>query len=130
MYQLQIAFNEVDEKKNILGSLKSMIKEQIENREDYKKIVDDLDAVKTKKKQLEAKVKQENEEDVRKILELEQDIKEENKKVSDLALIDYLAGKKIEVTDKKGNILEPKLSVRLIKSGKKIKKDLPEMYQR
>lgn len=115
--QLQLVFNEVDEKRNKLAILKRSLKDQLESLADYQSITDELEVLNQKKKQLIANVMSDNKKEVEEIDKLTLDLKSQKQLISDVALKDYLAGKKIEIVKPDGAIMEPVFSVKFVKTG-------------
>lgn len=114
--QLQLAFNQADEKRNKLAVLKGELKDQLEGMPAYKKIADELEILNEKKKGIIAAVMGDNQKEVDEIEKLTADLKDQKQLISDVALNDFLAGKKVEVIRADGSILEPVFSVKFVKT--------------
>lgn len=115
--QLQLVFNEADEKRNKLAILKRSLKDQLEGLAAFKEITDQLEVLNQKKKQLVASVMDDNQKEIEEIDKLTLDLKDQKQLVSDVALKDYLAGNKVELVKEDGHILEPIFSVKFRKTG-------------
>ena len=115
--QLQLVYTKADEQKNQLAILKHSIKDQLESLAEFKEIADKLEVLNQKKKHLIASVLEDNKKDVEKIESLTLDLKSQKQLISDVALKDYLDGKKVEVVKADGAILEPVFSVKFVKTG-------------
>lgn len=129
MVQLQLVYTKADEQKNQLAILKHSIKDQLESLQEYQEVIEDLEALRLKKKKIIENVLADNKKDVDEIDRLTLDLKSQKQLISDVALKDYLEGRKVEVVKADGAILEPIFSVKFKKTGeykKPEKKPLPE----
>ena len=120
--QLQLVFNEADEKRNNLAILKRGIKDQLESLTNFSEITDQLQKWQQKKKELIESVMNDNKADIEKIESLELELKSQKQMISDIALRDYLNGDKIEIVKPDGAIMEPVFTVKFRKTGE-YKKD-------
>ncbi|PKM88419.1 hypothetical protein CVU83_01765 [Candidatus Falkowbacteria bacterium HGW-Falkowbacteria-2] len=128
--QLQLVYTKADEQRNQLAILKHSIKDQLESLQEYQEVIEDLEALRLKKKKIIENVLADNKKDVDEIDRLTLDLKSQKQLISDVALKDYLDGKKVEVVKANGAILEPVFSVKFIKTGEYIKPEKTPIPER
>ncbi len=108
---LQNLYNEIQEKKNERKIIKASIKDHYDNSSHWRKIKEELDEIKEKKKAYDLSVKEAYEKDFEKIYELSDDIKADEDLLSDLSFQELLQNNKVEIKDGNGNEYEPVIKV-------------------
>lgn len=116
MSNLQETFDRVQKLKKEAKELKSMYKDALKNSSEYQKICEQINELKGKKKQIEAKVKEEFSSELDKLEVIENEIKNDSQVLSDIAMTKVAKGEKIEVKDEYNNQYEPLFKVNFKKS--------------
>ena len=113
--QLQLVFDKASEKKNKLALLKNSIKQEIEDYPPYVIVQEEIKKLQEKRKGIIENVLSDKKKTVEEIDVLKCDLESDKIMISDLAIANYLKGKKVEVKDAAGNILVPIFSVKFVK---------------
>jgi hypothetical protein len=111
-----MAFNAADLKRNRITELKAIIKDQLDQKQEWHELKTEELAVRDKKKRIVDCVLADSKSEVDEINSLTLDLKNQNQLICDVALKDYLAGESITIKDKYGNELEPVFSVKFKKA--------------
>lgn len=117
MENLQEIFNRIQETKKDLKGIKSTYRDVLANTHAYQEIIEDLDKLKAKKKQIEEELKKDSATDFAKMETLSLDIKTDQELLSDLSLNKIVAGEQLEVVDGQQQRYEPVITVRFKKAG-------------
>jgi len=115
--QLQLVFSKTDEKKNDLAILKRQVKDDLEAMVEYQELLKQEEKIRQKKRDIINAFNSNNKDLIDKISLIKVDLDSQKQLLSDVAIKEYLAGKTIQITDKKGFILEPVFSVKFKKTG-------------
>lgn len=116
MPKIEEIFNRMQEAKKEQRSIKSMYKDALFSSPDYKKILDDYNDLKRKKKQIEAGIQEEFGADFQKLDEIKLDLETDKELLSDMALNKYVKGESVEIVDQYDNKYEPIFSVKFRKT--------------
>ena len=111
---LQSVFNRVQTKKKSLGELRKSYKDALETTPGYKKVVEDMQALREQKKTYENSVKEQFADEME---TLKVDITSDQEMMSDIALTKMVKGESVDVTDKYDSSYEPVFSVKFKKLG-------------
>ncbi len=114
---LQEVFNRIQVTKKDLKEIKGTYRDVLKGMQAYQDIVDDLDKLKAKKKQVEQEIKNDSATDFAKMETLSLDIKTDQELLSDLSFNKIVAGEQLEVVDGEQNRYEPVITVRFKKTG-------------
>lgn len=117
MAQLQEIFDRIKETKAEQKILKEGYKNALENHTSYKNVIEDLDKLKQKKKDIEEDIKLEMKSDFEKLDRIKLDLADDKMMLSDIAINVLMSGKTVEVNDEYGNRYEPEFSVKFKKAG-------------
>jgi hypothetical protein len=117
MSQIQEIFDRIQKFKNERKELKAMYQDALKNSPEYQKVIDEMRELKDRKKQIEAKVKEEFAKELDKIEVLNNEIMNDKQVLSDAVLSKMLKGENIEIKDEYEIEYEPKFSVEFKKSS-------------
>ncbi len=113
---IQDVFNRIQDKKRETRSIKLLYRDAIESSGEYRELLEKLEQLKARKKQLEAQAWEEvGAKDKFETIKL--DIKQDREMLSDLALSTLMKGETVKVTDPDNNEYEPAFSVRFKKAN-------------
>ncbi len=115
MSKLNEVFNRLQEQQKKQRELKKMYREALAVNGSYQVAVDELEALKIKKKQIEASVKADLKEEFDKLEGLKLNIAGDKQMLSDIALTQLTKGEPVKVTDENQVEYEPLFSVRFQK---------------
>lgn len=116
MNDLQAVFNRIKETKRKQKQIRDMYKDSLATHQEYQEVLEKLDELKTRKKQIETIVQSEMEEDYRKLDAYKMHVKTDNELLSDLAINQLMSGETVEVVDENEQKYEPQFSVRFKKA--------------
>jgi hypothetical protein len=114
--ELPVVFKRIQDKKKEQRELKAMFRDALTNSGDYQKVVQELDDLKIKKKQIEASVKADFKEEFDKLEGIKLNIAGDNQLLSDLALTQFVSGDLIRLVDENKVEYEPIFTVRFKKA--------------
>ncbi len=114
---LQEIFDRMQVTKKDLKEIKGTYRDVLKGLQAYQDVVDELDKLKAKKKQMEEELKNDSATDFAKMETLSLDIKTDQELLSDLSFNKIVAGEQIEVVDGQQNRYEPVITVRFKKTG-------------
>lgn len=114
---LQEIFNRIQVTKKDLKEIKGTYRDVLKNTQAYQDILDDLEKLRAKKKQIEQELRNDSATDFAKMETLSLDIKSDLELLSDLSFNKLIAGEQLEVVDGEQNRYEPVISVRFKKTG-------------
>lgn len=121
MKTIQEVFDRLSEIKKQQKDCKSAYKDALDNSDNYRKVAEDLKALREKKKQLETIAQQELGDQYRKIEDLDLELKGQKEMLNDVAITSLMKGDTVEVKDQYGNAYEPVWSVSFKKNMSKTK---------
>lgn len=116
MQNLQEIFNRVRETKEEQKEIRKMYKDALNASQEYKEIVEKLEGLRNKKKQIETELKEDSMNDFKKLDALRMHVQTDMEMISDMALNKLMSGETVEVVDADNNRYEPLFSVRFKKA--------------
>lgn len=116
MNDLQTVFARIKETKRKQKELKAAYKDELSSNQEYQNLLEKLDALKVRKKQIENETKHAMESDFQKIDAYRLHISNDNELMSDLALNQLMAGETVELVDENDQKYEPVFTVRFKKA--------------
>lgn len=116
MPNVQEVFNRIKETKRKAKEIKRMYKDSLESSMEYRDVLDKLEALKARKKQIETQVKEESSGEFAKLDAYKMHVKTDNELLSDLALNTLMSGETVEVKDENDEAYEPVFTVRFKKA--------------
>lgn len=114
--ELPAVFKRIQDKKKEQRELKTMYRDALSVNGEYQKILEELEDLKIKKKQLEASVKADFKEEFDKLEGLKLNIASDNQLLSDLALNQFVSGELTKLVDENQVEYEPIFTVRFKKA--------------
>ena len=121
MNNVQEVFDRISQIKKEQKSCKGAYKDALDNSDNYRKITEQLKALREKKKQSETIIKQELGAQYQKIEDLDLEMKSHKEMLSDTAITTLMKGDTVEVKDEYGNVYEPVWTVKFKKNMSKSK---------
>ncbi len=116
MQNIQEVFNRIEEKKRESRSIKLQYRDALESSGEYREILEKLEQLRARKKQLEAIAWSEvGSKDKYETTKLH--IKEDKETLNDIALSTLMKGETVKVVDRDNNEYEPLFSVRFKKAN-------------
>lgn len=116
MNDLQEVFNRIKETRTKAREIRKMYKDSLTAHQEYQEIVEKLEALKIRKKQIETEIKTDQQADFQKLDAYKMHVKNDTEMLSDLALNKLMAGETVEVTDEAGGKYEPLFTVKFKKA--------------
>lgn len=116
MPNVQEVFNRIKDTKRKAKEIKRMYKDSLEASFEYREVLEKLEAIKARKKQLELQIQEESAGEFAKLDAYKMHIKTDNELLSDLALNSLVAGEAVEVKDENEEAYEPVFTVRFKKA--------------
>ncbi len=116
MQDLQAVFNRIRETKLKQKELRKMYKDALSASAEYNDIVEKLENLKIKKKQIETELKEDALNDFKQMDAYRMHVKTDMELLSDLAINKLMAGETVEIKDVDDNRYEPQFSVRFKKA--------------
>ena len=113
---LQEVFNRIRETKVKQKEIRQMYKDALEASHEYQEILNKLDVLKARKKQIETELKNDNANNFKQLDAYKMHVKTDMEMLSDLALNKLMAGETVEVKDEDDQRYEPQFSVRFKKA--------------
>jgi len=117
MEKLQTVFDRMQKRRKELKEIKKVYKDGLDNDTRYNNIIEDINNLRAKKKQIELEVQEHLGETYMKIEELRDDIATDQQMMSDIAMNLLMDGKTVEATDEYNNRYEPEFRVMLRKTN-------------
>ncbi len=114
--ELPAVFKRIQDKKKEQRDLKAMYRDALSVNGEYQKVLEDLEDLKIKKKQIEACVKADFKEEFDKLEGLKLNIASDNQLLSDIALNQFISGELTKLVDENQVEYEPIFTVRFKKS--------------
>lgn len=116
MSNVQEVFNRIKDTKRKAKEIKRMYKDSLEASFEYREVLEKLEALKARKKQLETQIKEESAGEFAKLDAYKMHIKNDNELLSDIALNTLMAGETVQVKDENDEEYEPVFTVRFKKA--------------
>ena len=116
MNDLQEVFNRIRETRNKAKEIRKMYKDSLIANQEYQQLVEKLDNLKLRKKQIELEIKNDQQADFQKLDAYKVHVKNDIEMLSDLALNKLVSGETVEVIDEDNNKYEPLFTVKFKKS--------------
>lgn len=121
MQNIQDIFTRIKQTKTKAKQVKKMYKDALESNTAYREVLEKLDALKLKKKEIETITKETSQGEFQKLDAYKMNIQQDNELLSDLALNHLMSGQTVTVKDEQEDEYEPVFTVRF-KKAKVIKK--------
>lgn len=115
MTDVQQIFNKIKERQKEQKTLKQIYKDVLANSQEYQNILEELNTLKAKKKQIEEVLKSELRSEIEQLNSIKVDIDSEKEILSQATLTKILKGEAVELIDENNNKYEPIFSVRFRK---------------
>lgn len=112
---LQEVFKRIQEKKKEQSELKKMYRDALSINGEYQEVLEELEALKLKKKKIEAGVQSDFKEEFDKLEGLKLNIAGDNQMLSDIALTQLTSGETVKIVDDNKTEYEPIFTVRFKK---------------
>lgn len=116
MNDLQEVFNRIRETKSKAREITKIYKDELISNQEYQQVVEKLDTLKIRKKQIEAQVQEDMKGDFDKLDAHKMHIKNDKELLSDLALNKLVSGETVEVLDEGGDKCDPLFNVKFKKA--------------
>jgi hypothetical protein len=116
MRNIQEIFDRIQEKKREMREMTASMRDALHNMPEYQEVLEEMDKVKTKKKQIENSIKGESMASAVKMDTLKLGIKADIETLSDIALNNLVKGEPVKVTDENQNSYDPIFTVRFQKT--------------
>ena len=116
MQKIQDVYNRIQEKKKERKKIKALFKEAQEGNTALREVKEQLDALKAKKKSLEAEINSEFSHEQNELEGLDKDIKDDQQMMDDIAITMYSQGEPIRFKDENDEEYEPVFSVKYRKA--------------
>ena len=115
MANLQEIFNRLQKTKKEQKEIKAMYRDALKNSNGLQAVLDEINTLKGKKKQIENGIQDDFRVEFDKLDVLKADIENDSMLLSDAALSEYLKGKGVEIIDEYENKYEPIFKVQFKK---------------
>ena len=115
MQQLQLFFDRTLKTQQEMKELKLMLKDALANSQEHKIIIEDMKALRERRKKIENVIKEDFSGEVNKLDTLKLDLENDKLLMSDSALNQLVNGEQVIVKDKNGIEFEPIFSVKFKK---------------
>lgn len=116
MSNLQEVFNRIRETRSKAKEVRKIFKDTLTANQEYQNIVDQLNVLKAKKKQIENEVREDTLANFRQLDAYRMHVKNDMELLSDLAINQLMAGETVEVTDDDSQRYEPVFTVKFKKA--------------
>ena len=117
MQDIQEVFARIQENKKQQKEIKAMYRDGIDNTPGYKEIVEEMKALREKKKRIETTVREAMAGDITRMEDLKIDIDSDQELLTDIAVTKLMKGESISVSDEHDNEYEPLFSVKFKKAS-------------
>jgi DNA polymerase III delta prime subunit len=124
MPNVQEVFDRIKDTKRKAKEIKRMYKDALESSGEYRDVLDKLETLKARKKQIETQVKEASLGEFKKLDAYKMHVKTDNELLSDLALNSLTSGETVVVKDENGEAYEPVFTVRF-KKGRLVQQQTP-----
>ncbi len=116
MNDLQEVFNRIRETRTKSKEIRKMYQDSLIANQEYQQVKEKFEELKTRKKQIEAQVKEDQMADFQKLDAYKMHVKNDLEMLSDLALNKLVSGETVEVVDEANNKYEPLFTVKFKKA--------------
>ncbi len=116
MNDLQEVFNRIRETRNKAKEIRKIYKDSLIAHQEYQEVVEKLDNLKLRKKQIELEIKTDQQAEFQKLDAYKMHVKNDIEMLSDLALNKLVSGETVEVVDEAGDKYEPLFTVKFKKA--------------
>lgn len=116
MNELTTVFSRIKETKKKQKEIREQYKDMLAQDNEYQELIEKLDALKARKKDIEAGVKAELQSEFQKLDAYKMHIQNDNELMSDLAINQLMSGETVELVDENDQKYEPIFSVRFKKA--------------
>lgn len=113
--QLEMVFKRIQDNKREQREIKKIYKDALSVNGEYQEVLEDLEALKLKKKKIEAAVQADFKEEFDKLESLKLNISSDNQMLSDIALTKLTKGETVGITDENKVEYEPLFTVKFKK---------------
>lgn len=117
MSKLQEIFDRIQNTKKEQREIRLMFKDALKNSNRYQEVLEQLETLRAKKKEVEAGVREEFSRELDKLEILKNDLLNDSQLLSDAAIAKVAKGEKLEITDANNTQYEPIFSVRFKKTS-------------
>ena len=117
MQNIQDIFNRIQETKKEQKHIRTVYKDLLESSAEYRELLEKLQTLKERKKQIENEARMELGKDADRIEVLKLDIKQDQEALSDIALTTLMNGETVKVVDRDNNEYEPVFTVKFKKGN-------------
>jgi hypothetical protein len=117
MQNIQDVFNRIQETKKEQRHIRAVYKDLLESSTEYRELLEKIQVLKERKKQLETEARAELGKDADRIEVLKRDVKQDQEMLSDIALSTLMQGQTIQVIDQDNNEYEPLFTVKFKKAN-------------
>lgn len=115
MQDIQDIFNRIQVKKGESKDLKTVLKDALDNSFEYQKLVEEINVLRRKKKELEGSIKDDLTSEMTRLEEIKMDIKSDQELMRDVALTRMMRGETVQVIDEYKGVYQPIFSVKFKK---------------
>lgn len=116
MNDLQTVFARIKETKQKQREIRTVYKDLLSQDQEYQQLLEKLNALKARKKEIETVTKAELESDFQKLDAYRMHIQNDNELLSDLAINQLMSGETVELVDENNQKYEPIFSVKFKKA--------------
>ncbi len=116
MNDLQTVFARIKETKQKQREIRTVYKDLLSQDQEYQQLLEKLNALKARKKEIETVTKAELESDFQKMDAYRMHIQNDNELLSDLAINQLMSGETVELVDENNQKYEPIFSVKFKKA--------------
>jgi uncharacterized coiled-coil DUF342 family protein len=117
MQNIQEVFSKIREMKKEQKDLRDMYKDALAQADEYEEIVEEIKALREKKKQIETRIQAELGRAWEKFDDLKREVETEKEMLNDIALTTLMKGETVEVKDEFENAYEPTWKVNFKKAN-------------
>jgi len=117
MKNIQEVWVRIQETKKEQRSIKAMYRDALENSKEYQELLEKLENIKRRKKELENMTKAEMGDDGVKLSTIKLHLKTDKEMLTDIAISNLMKGETVKVTDADNLEYEPIFSVKFVKTN-------------
>lgn len=114
---LQELFDRIKANQKEKKEISASYRDALSNSDAYQKVLDQLKSLKAQKIRIEENLQRECSSEYAKMKSLQKEIDEDNRKISDLAMVKLMQKERLEITDSYQNKYEPVFKVTFRKSN-------------
>ncbi len=116
MSELSTVFARIKDTKRKQKEIRAQYKDMLAQDNEYQELIEKLDALKARKKEIEGAIKAELQSEFQKLDAYKMHIQNDNELMSDLAINQLMSGETVELVDENDQKYEPIFSVRFKKA--------------